>query len=58
MHVLNRHNDALASFFGLALMRDLGDSSWDDTPLRHRGITPRSTSDFLEEQARSLHKAW
>jgi uncharacterized protein YbjT (DUF2867 family) len=58
MHVLNRPNDALASFFGLALMRDLGDSSWDDTPLRHRGRTPRSTSDFLEEQARSLHKAW
>jgi uncharacterized protein YbjT (DUF2867 family) len=56
MRVLNRPNDALASFFGLALMRDLADSSWDDDPLRQRGITPRSVSEFLEEQARSLQK--
>jgi hypothetical protein len=54
MHVLSRPNDALASFFGLALMRDLADSSWDDTPLLERGITPRSASDFLTERARSL----
>jgi uncharacterized protein YbjT (DUF2867 family) len=57
MHVLKRPNDALASFFGLALMRDLADSSWDDAPLRQRGVAPRSASDFLEEQARSLHQA-
>ena len=54
-HLLNRPHDALASFFGLVLMRDLADSNWDDTPLRQRGITPRSASEFLEEQAKSLH---
>ena len=32
MHVLSRPNDALASSCDLALMRDLADSSWDDTP--------------------------
>lgn len=57
MHLLSRPNDALASFFGLALMRDLADSTWDDTPLLERGITPRSASEFLTEQARSLHIA-
>jgi uncharacterized protein YbjT (DUF2867 family) len=56
MHVLNRPNDALASFFGLALMRDLADSGWDDSPLRQRGITPRSASEFLEVQASSLRE--
>jgi uncharacterized protein YbjT (DUF2867 family) len=54
-HLLNRPHDALASFFGLVLMRDLADSNWDDTPLRQRGITPRSASEFLEQQAKSLH---
>ena len=53
--LLNRPHDALASLFGLLLMRDLADSNWDDTPLRQRGITPRSASDFLEEQAQSLY---
>jgi uncharacterized protein YbjT (DUF2867 family) len=56
MHVLNRPNDALASFFGLALMRDLADSGWDDSSLRQRGITPRSASEFLEVQASSLRE--
>jgi uncharacterized protein YbjT (DUF2867 family) len=54
MRALSRPHDALASFFGLALMRDLADSSWDDTPLRERGIAPRSVTHFLAEQARSL----
>jgi hypothetical protein len=49
LHLLNRPHAALASFFGLAVMRDPADSSWDDTPLRERGIAPRSASAFLEE---------
>jgi uncharacterized protein YbjT (DUF2867 family) len=57
LHVLKRPHAALASFFGLTLMRDLADSSWDDTPLRQRGIVPKSASTFLEEQARSLRQA-
>jgi uncharacterized protein YbjT (DUF2867 family) len=57
MHLLSRPNDALASFLGLALMRDLADSSWDDTPLREWGIAPRSASDFLIERARNLNSA-
>jgi uncharacterized protein YbjT (DUF2867 family) len=54
MRVLARPNDALASVFGTGLMLDLIEPRWDDTPLRRRGITPRSASEFLEQQARAL----
>jgi hypothetical protein len=30
------------------------EATWDDLPLRERGITPRSASEFLREQAREL----
>lgn len=54
MHILARPNDALASLFGAGLAQDLVESHWDDSPLRQRGITPRSASDFIKEQARAL----
>ena len=54
MRVLNRANPPLASVFGLGLMQDLVESQWDDAALRQRQIEPRSATDFLEQQARSL----
>jgi uncharacterized protein YbjT (DUF2867 family) len=52
--LLNRPNDGLASILGLGLHMDLYDATWDDEPLRRRGITPRSATDFLREQASHL----
>ncbi len=51
MRLLDRPNDALSSIFGLGLHQDLVESDWDDGPLLSRGITPRSTTAWLEEQA-------
>jgi uncharacterized protein YbjT (DUF2867 family) len=51
IRVLNRTNDGLASAFGGGLLQDLRDADWDDLPLRSRGITPRSTTEFLQTQA-------
>jgi uncharacterized protein YbjT (DUF2867 family) len=45
MRVLDRPNPAMATIFGTGLMRDLLRVTWDDAPLRERGITPRSASD-------------
>jgi uncharacterized protein YbjT (DUF2867 family) len=55
IRLLNRPNDALASAFGGGLLQDLCEATWDDQPLRQRGIKPTSASDFLREQARQLH---
>jgi uncharacterized protein YbjT (DUF2867 family) len=54
MRVLARPNDALASVFGAGLLQDLVESRSDDTPLQERGITPRSASEFIQEQAQAL----
>ena len=51
MRLLARPSPAMASVFGLGLMFDVVEAAWDDSPLRERGITPRSTSTWLEEQA-------
>jgi uncharacterized protein YbjT (DUF2867 family) len=51
MRLLDRPSPAMASIFGLGLMFDVVEAAWDDTPLRERGITPRSTSAWLEEEA-------
>jgi uncharacterized protein YbjT (DUF2867 family) len=53
IRLLNRRNDALASIFGTGLLQDV-EGTWDDGPLRERGIVPRPASDFLREQARNL----
>ena len=52
--LLARRYDALATAFGAGLHQDTVTATWDDAPLRERGITPRSASDFIREQARDL----
>jgi uncharacterized protein YbjT (DUF2867 family) len=54
IRVLAKRYDALATVFGAGLHQDTVKATWDDAPLRERGITPRSASDFLREQARDL----
>jgi len=51
MRLLRRPNPALATVFGLGLMMDLHEATWDDAPLRERGITPRPASDWIRDQA-------
>jgi uncharacterized protein YbjT (DUF2867 family) len=54
MRVLARPNDALASVFGTGVVQDVVSPTWDDAPLRQRGIPGKSASEFLQEQARAL----
>jgi uncharacterized protein YbjT (DUF2867 family) len=54
VRLLAKRYDALATAFGAGLHQDTVAATWDDAPLRERGITPRSASDFLREQARAL----
>ena len=54
--LLDERNDALASIFSLGVQRDNVDAEWNDAPLRSRGITPRSATEWLEQQASAL--AW
>ncbi len=54
MRVLARPNAALASVFGAGLAQDLVPAGWDDTPLHQRGISPRSATDFIRQQAEAL----
>ena len=54
IRVLAKRYDALATALGAGLHQDTVEATWDDAPLRERGITPRSASQFLREQAREL----
>jgi uncharacterized protein YbjT (DUF2867 family) len=54
VRVLNRTNDGLASVLGGSLLQDMYGDRVDDGPLRQRGITPRSASDFLRDEVRRL----
>ena len=54
IRVLAKRYDALATAFGAGLHQDTVEATWDDAPLRERGITPRSATEFLQEQARQL----
>ena len=54
IRVLAWRYDALATAFGAGLHQDTVEATWDDAPLRERGITPRSAGEFLREQARDL----
>lgn len=47
----SRFNDALASALGAGLHQDLVPATWDDTPLRERGIQPVSPSDVIVRTA-------
>jgi uncharacterized protein YbjT (DUF2867 family) len=51
IRLLSGRKDALASAFGAGLLQDLVEASWDDTPLRERGIVPTSASDFVKAEA-------
>jgi uncharacterized protein YbjT (DUF2867 family) len=51
IRLLRGRKDALASAFGAGLLQDLVEASWDDTPLRERGIVPTSASDFVRAAA-------
>jgi uncharacterized protein YbjT (DUF2867 family) len=55
MRLLDRPRPAMATVFGTGLMLDLLRVTWDDAPLRERGITPRSASDWIREQARTTN---
>lgn len=54
MKLLGRRGDAMASVIGLGVMMDQSEITWDDAPLRERGITPRSASDWINQQAAAL----
>jgi uncharacterized protein YbjT (DUF2867 family) len=43
--------DAMASVIGLGIVMDESQITWDDAPLRERGITPRSATDWINQQA-------
>jgi uncharacterized protein YbjT (DUF2867 family) len=51
MRLLARPNDALSSVFGAGLLQDLVEAHWDDLPLRQRGITPHTPTDYIRQQA-------
>ena len=52
VRLLARRRDALASAFGAGLLQDLQPATWDDAPLRERGIDPTAPRDFLRQQVR------
>ena len=54
VRVLTRRFDALATALAAGIHQDTVEATWDDEPLRERGTTPRSASEFLREQAREL----
>lgn len=51
MRRLRRRSPAMASVFAAGLLQDVLPATWDDAPLRERGIVPRSVTEFLAEQA-------
>jgi uncharacterized protein YbjT (DUF2867 family) len=53
MRLLGGRNDAMASIFGTGVMQAADGATWDDEPLRARGIEPRSASDWIRQQAAS-----
>jgi uncharacterized protein YbjT (DUF2867 family) len=57
IRLLNGRKDALASAFGAGLLQDLVEASWDDLPLRERGIGPTSASDFVTAAAQQTATA-
>lgn len=53
MRVLARPNDALASIMGTGVLFEAGPATWDDKPLRDRGIAGRSATEWIEQQAQA-----
>jgi uncharacterized protein YbjT (DUF2867 family) len=48
MRLLSRPKPALASIFGIGLLIDTQEASWDDRALVQHGIEPRSIADHLQ----------
>jgi uncharacterized protein YbjT (DUF2867 family) len=53
LRLLARPKPALASVFGAGLMQDLVEATWDDQPLRDRGIVPTPASEYIRQQAQA-----
>ena len=51
MRLLARPHDAIASVFGTGVLQDTAPLTCDDAPLRERGISPRSATEWIQEQA-------
>ena len=51
---LARIKPEIASLMGMSLYSDTQPGTWDDQPLREIGITPRSATAFIQEEAASL----
>ena len=51
MRLLDRPKPALASIFGIGVLQATVESTCDDAPLRERGISPTSATEFLRGQA-------
>ena len=49
-----RRNDAMASILGTGILMDRSEVTWDDAPLRERGIAPRSATDWITQEAARL----
>lgn len=47
MRLLSRSKPELASIFGIGLLIDTQEATWDDQPLQHYGIQPRSIQQHL-----------
>ncbi len=56
MRLLARRNDALASIFGTGVLQSVA-PTWDDGPLRARGIEPRPASEWIRQQAAAVGAA-
>jgi uncharacterized protein YbjT (DUF2867 family) len=56
MRLLARRNDALASVFGTGVLQSVA-PTWDDEPLRSRGIDPRPASEWIRQQAAAVSTA-
>lgn len=52
IRALAKRKDALATAFAAGLHQDTVEATWDDSPLRERGISPRPPSEFIRQQAR------
>jgi uncharacterized protein YbjT (DUF2867 family) len=50
MRLVYRPRPAMSSLMGLGFMLDTVTPTWDDAPLRARGIEPRPASDFLQKE--------
>jgi uncharacterized protein YbjT (DUF2867 family) len=53
VRVLPERQDALASVLATGVMMDTTPATWDDEPLRARGIVGRSATEWIESQART-----